>query len=84
MKGILPEEIRTRRDKIGWNAPLHEWLRGKLKKEVGEFLKNDNLPKEVLDAWNLFQKMPNPDFFEGQKVWNLLMPYIWKNSFEAN
>ncbi len=84
MKGILPEEIRTRRDKIGWNAPLHEWLQGKLKKEVGNFLKNDNLPAEVHDAWNSFQKKQNPDFFEGQKVWNLLMPYIWKNSFEAN
>ena len=84
MKGILPEEIRTRRDKIGWNAPLHEWLRGKLKKEVGKFLKNDNLPKEVLEAWNLFQKMPNPDFYEGQKVWNLLMPHIWKNSYKQN
>ena len=84
MKGILPEEIRTRRDKIGWNAPLHEWLQGKLKKEVGNFLKNDNLPKEVLEAWNLFQKMPNPDFYEGQKVWNLLMPHIWKNSYKQN
>ncbi len=34
MKGIVPEPILTRRDKIGWNAPLHTWLSGELGCEI--------------------------------------------------
>jgi asparagine synthase (glutamine-hydrolysing) len=26
MRGILPEETRTRVKKVGWNAPAHEWF----------------------------------------------------------
>ncbi len=28
MKGILPEETRTRIKKTGWNAPAHVWFSG--------------------------------------------------------
>jgi asparagine synthase (glutamine-hydrolysing) len=29
MRGILPEETRTRSKKTGWNAPAHQWFSGK-------------------------------------------------------
>lgn len=28
MKGVLPEETRTRVKKVGWNAPAHKWFNG--------------------------------------------------------
>jgi asparagine synthase (glutamine-hydrolysing) len=28
MKGVLPEETRTRVKKTGWNAPAHQWFSG--------------------------------------------------------
>jgi asparagine synthase (glutamine-hydrolysing) len=28
MKGVLPEETRTRTKKVGWNAPAHKWFSG--------------------------------------------------------
>jgi asparagine synthase (glutamine-hydrolysing) len=31
MSGILPEEIRTRKDKLGFAPPESEWLRGPLR-----------------------------------------------------
>ena len=43
LKGILPEKIRTRRDKIGWNAPLHEWFKGPLKNEIEILLKETTI-----------------------------------------
>ena len=41
MKDIVPDPILTRRDKIGWNAPLHNWLSGELGYEIDLKLKED-------------------------------------------
>jgi asparagine synthase (glutamine-hydrolysing) len=30
MRGLLPEEVRTRKTKLGFNSPLLQWLRGPL------------------------------------------------------
>jgi asparagine synthase (glutamine-hydrolysing) len=84
LKGILPEEIRTRRDKIGWNAPLHEWFRGPLKSEIDELFRKNLLSKKNKKAWELFQKKNIPDMAEGQKIWKVLLPELWKNSLFDN
>jgi hypothetical protein len=34
----------------------------------------------VKDMWQKFQKTKNPNFSEGQKVWSLLMPELWKKA----
>ena len=84
LKGILPEKIRTRRDKIGWNAPLHEWFKGPLKNEIEILLKKKQLSNKVSRAWKDFQKNKNPIYSDGQKLWNLLMPELWKKSIFSN
>jgi asparagine synthase (glutamine-hydrolysing) len=41
MKGILPEETRTRIKKTGWNAPAHEWFStGKSAQELGDLIES--------------------------------------------
>jgi asparagine synthase (glutamine-hydrolysing) len=80
LKGILLEPIRTRRDKIGWNAPLHEWFKGPLKSEIEKLIEKELLSKKVIKAFQQLQKKANPDFSEGQKMWALLMPELWKRS----
>ncbi len=80
LKGIMPEKIRTRRDKIGWNAPLHEWFKGSLKDQIEEFIQKETLPKKIKKSWQKFQNKNNPKFSDGQKVWRILMPELWKRS----
>ncbi len=80
LKGILPEQIRTRRDKIGWNAPMHEWLKGPLKNEIETMISSNSIPKKAQEVWKEFHKIKNPSFMDGQKVWGFLMPYLWKKS----
>ena len=80
LKGILPEPIRTRRDKIGWNAPFHEWFRGSLKSEIEELIATDVLSQKVKKAWQQFQKKTNPNFKDGQIIWTSLMPELWKKA----
>jgi asparagine synthase (glutamine-hydrolysing) len=80
LKGILPEAIRTRRDKIGWNAPLNQWFKGPLKNEIEQLIKKELLSEKAIKAFKEFQKKTNPDFSEGQKIWEILMPELWKRS----
>ncbi|HEU5164395.1 MAG TPA: asparagine synthase (glutamine-hydrolyzing) [Chitinophagaceae bacterium] len=50
MKGIIPEAIRTRKWKVGFNAPMEEWFSGELK----EFIL-DEINSSVFmhaDVWN--------------------------------
>lgn len=38
MKGILPEETRTRVKKTGWNAPAHVWFAGKARNTLRDLV----------------------------------------------
>jgi len=42
MKGIMPEEIRNRRSKIGFNSPMIEWYNGGLKKFLHTMVTRDS------------------------------------------
>jgi len=80
LKGILTDKIRTRRDKIGWNAPTHEWFKGSMKSEIESFIENNSLPQNIQKAWKEFKKKIDPNFEDGQKIWIMLMPELWKKS----
>ena len=83
MKNIVPEPILTRRDKIGWNAPLHNWLSGELGYEIDVKLKEDrNLYDLVGKDWNNFRRIPSPTFLDGQLVWQKLLPYLWNKMIQ--
>ena len=66
LKGIIPEQIQTRRDKIGWNAPLHEWFKGPLKKEIETIIQNNNLPNEIKKSFENLQKKKIQIFLMGK------------------
>ncbi len=80
LKGIVPEEIRTRRDKVGWNAPLHEWFKGPLRDEIEIMIATEKLSPKFKKTWENFQSISNPGFNDGQKMWSLLMPTLWRSA----
>ena len=83
MAGILPEKVRTRRDKIGWNAPLHEWLKGPLADEVESLLARIG-DERLLEHWRKFNRLKSPSYIEGEKMWKKLMPFFWHESLELS
>jgi len=46
MRGVLPEQTRTRIKKTGWNAPAHVWFSGKEADRLLDELKAGKLGKE--------------------------------------
>ena len=81
LKDIAPQTILTRKDKVGWNAPLHEWLRGRL---GGELLDQLNTiggwrAKSVASELSKYMRSDKNKFIDGQKLWNIIQPVIWKD-----
>jgi asparagine synthase (glutamine-hydrolysing) len=53
MKGLLPEDIRLRKLKIGFNSPLLNWLPGMLRPWVEDCLSNPDLEFPLIDRKKL-------------------------------
>lgn len=47
-KGILPEKVRMRKDKAGFNAPFDEWIRKENKQQLEEMLKQKSYINEEI------------------------------------
>ena len=80
LKGIMPEQIRLRRSKIGWNTPLHEWFKGPLKDVIENLINDEEFPARIKKLWKKFIQKKNPSYKEGEKLWMSLMPELWKRS----
>lgn len=83
LKGILMDEIRERKDKIGWNAPIHDWFRSSLKNNIqNAVLKNSQSIHYTSSkkALQKFERINNPNFNDGQKLWQSILPIVWESS----
>lgn len=53
MAGLLPEEIRLRKTKIGFNSPLPDWLKGILRPWVEDVLGSESPLRGLIDMGKL-------------------------------
>jgi asparagine synthase (glutamine-hydrolysing) len=54
MHGILPEKVRTRRDKAGFNAPADEWFRQENRKDIEDLIaRNSYINREIYQQQKL-------------------------------
>lgn len=81
MNGILPEQVRTRKTKIGFNAPLTEWIDGPLKEYSLDtvhsisFL-NTNFWNGKQIAIDTEKHYKNKNQFNYQLFWRILNTHI--------
>ena len=79
-KGILPDSIRLRKDKMGHNIPFGNWIRTKYKNQIEEII-NENcyinseiyLPKKLKSLFINHCGGQNHDMF----FWQYLNMYFW-------
>ena len=83
LKKILIDEIRERKDKIGWNAPIHDWFRGYLKNNIKDIILKNSQSIHYASSKKALQKFEakyNPNFMDGQKLWQAIIPIVWESS----
>lgn len=86
MKGILPEKIRLRRDKIGFSTPQDEWFRTT---EWQIFIKSiitssSFKERKLIDpqkAINLYQKHLNGKINDSKEIWKWINLELWFRQF---
>ncbi len=86
MKGILPEKIRLRKDKIGFGTPQDEWFREPIWQEViTEVLSSESLKARKLvntEAVNeLYQKHLSGKVNLSKEIWKCVHLELWFREF---
>jgi asparagine synthase (glutamine-hydrolysing) len=86
LKGILPDEVRTRSDKMGFATPLEHWFRTSLKESVSDILQSRQFrSRPYFNAEGVDRVFG--DFVEGKKenlhftVWGLVNLELWLRKF---
>jgi asparagine synthase (glutamine-hydrolysing) len=88
MRGIVPEEVRTRRGKIGFNAPLPQWLAGPLRDWLWDMVNEPSFVESEL--WNgpalrdfVARKRSGApwNWVDGEAIWPFLNAHLWRRHF---
>jgi len=87
MAPMMPQDIAYRRSKIGWAAPMAEWIKGPLKSFFADHLESADFGScPVVDQQAVRSRFANvwkqdvPTFQEGEHAWASVMPYFWWRS----
>ena len=81
--GRLPDSVRSRRDKMGFPVPLHDWLRGTgpAREFVFDVLSTENARgRAFVDNSTVLAGLDREPNF-GRKLWGLLCLELWQRVF---
>ena len=86
MKGTLPEPIRMRRDKVGFETPEDEWFRTPVfQRYITDLISSEPFTtRGVMDAQkvrNLYQKHLNREGNYSREIWKWIHLEKWYNQF---
>jgi asparagine synthase (glutamine-hydrolysing) len=87
-RGLLPEKVRNRKDKVGHNLPADVWFRGANRGDIEELIsKNNFVNSEIYDVSKV--KEVFNDHLSGNNhymfLWQFINIHLWYRSFwESN
>jgi len=84
---LMPHSIAYRKDKIGFNAPVNNWMNNELRSWIGDLIHSNDFNNCTLinkkDTFDLVTRVIDKkdlNFKEGTKVFEQLIPVIWEKS----
>ena len=86
MKGVLPEEVRMRKDKMGFATPLEKWFKTDLKEKVYDVINSKSFSgRPYFNKEKVIEKFRN--FVDGNEknahftIWSLVNLELWLRKF---
>jgi asparagine synthase (glutamine-hydrolysing) len=87
MAPYMPQEVTYRKTKIGFNSPIVDWMKGPLKSYFLDTISSQSFrdstlidPQEVERAVRYVIDFPEAKFYDGERAWTLLTPYLWEHA----
>ncbi len=87
MAPYMPKEIAYRRTKLGFNAPMVDWMRGPMRNFFMDTINSQAFQQSDLinakQAANYVQHVmtdPKATFKNGEQAWSSVMPYLWSDA----
>lgn len=85
---FIPKEIAYRRTKLGFNAPILDWMRGPYRQFFEDtvadpaFANCDLIdhPDQVREDLRKFLAGENATFHQAADIWNRIQPYLWERA----
>lgn len=85
MKGVLPEKIRLRKSKIGFETPEKKWIKKNKEFFINIINENRKFLENYLDFDNLIKDTLNEKIFEeGFLFWRIINLALWEKIFLKN
>lgn len=85
MRGVLPEEVRERKDKLGYAPPQGAWMRGPLRSWIDGVLKSRSLSQrgwvDPIAAGRVWASFLRGDESAGSLVWRWVALEAWAQAF---
>jgi asparagine synthase (glutamine-hydrolysing) len=83
MKEILPEDIRTRQDKVGFATPTDLWTKNQLHSEILDIINSTSFNQRGLFNTGYIQKSytRDPEVFKPNEIWKLFSIELWFRQF---
>jgi asparagine synthase (glutamine-hydrolysing) len=83
MTGIIPEGIRLRRTKIGFETPEKNWIQIELRNSLQEFFKSDLVASRFYNAGAVRKLLVKPVLtnLETSLIWRVLNLELWYREF---
>jgi asparagine synthase (glutamine-hydrolysing) len=86
MRGTLPDEIRTRQDKVGFGTPEGEWFRtSRFQEIVGDLLSTRSFRErgfvDVEVARNMYREHLSGERDVSKEIWKWLNVELWHQQF---
>ncbi|OGB33327.1 MAG: asparagine synthase (glutamine-hydrolyzing) [Burkholderiales bacterium RIFCSPLOWO2_12_FULL_61_40] len=91
LASLMPSEIAYRTSKIGFGAPMTEWIRGPLKPFFADTLESSDFSAcPLINAPRVRQKFKTIwgtntcSFAAGEQAWSSVMPFFWWKSLSKS
>jgi len=85
MKGLIPEKVRTRRDKMGFATPQDRWLREMLRPELESLFSSSSFARrEYWDPCQLqkaYKRYCAGELEIGTSIWRCITLELWRQQF---
>lgn len=87
MKGRLWDETRLKRAKIGFSAPLVQWMQGPWREFLSDFSASKAFREsdlgdgtKVAEELRVLMGDSKANYFDGMRVWGKVAPFLWESA----